>query len=269
MRFDVVTIFPGMFEAVFQHGVIGRAIEGGLIELHARDLRAHTHDRHHQVDDVPFGGGPGMVLKPEPVFEAVETIRPHNRGPVVLMEPWGRRLDQRLAAELASEPGLIIVCGRYEGIDDRVRSGLQAREVSIGDFVVSGGEIPAMMLIDAVARLVPGVVGDPESLAQDSFTGELAGCPQFTRPAEYRGMAVPEVLLSGDHARIREWRRRQASSRSAEHTETPTPAPPSEGGRPPSERQAWRSARSHPPAPAGEGNRHPDRTRPTKELKKT
>src|SRR5713226_3434972 len=164
MRFDVVTIFPGMFEAVFEHGVIGRAIEGGLIELHAHDLRAHTHDRHHQVDDVPFGGGPGMVLKPEPVFEAVETIRPHNRGPVVLMEPWGRRLDQRLAAELASEPGLIIVCGR---------------------------EIPAMMLIDAVARLVPGVVGDPESLAQDSFTGELAGCPQFTRPAEYRGMPVP------------------------------------------------------------------------------
>jgi tRNA (guanine37-N1)-methyltransferase len=217
MRFDVVTIFPAMFAPVFEQGVVGRAIERGLIELHAHDLRDHTRDRHRQVDDMPFGGGPGMVLKPEPAIEAVESIRPQNPGPVVLMEPWGERLDQRLAESLAAEPGLIIVCGRYEGIDDRVRTALGAREVSIGDYVLSGGEIPAMVLIDAVARLVPGVVGDPESLANDSFSREPSGWPQFTRPAEYRGMSVPEVLLSGDHARIRQWRRQQASQRHLSH----------------------------------------------------
>lgn len=217
MRFDVVTIFPGMFAPVFQRGVIGRAIEHGHIELHAHDLRDHTHDKHRQVDDVPFGGGPGMVIKPEPVIEAVETIRAGNAGPVILMEPWGEPLTQQLASDLASEPGLIIVCGRYEGIDDRVRTALNAREISIGDYIVSGGEIPAMVLIDAVARLVPGVVGDPESLTQDSFSSEPSGWPQFTRPAEYRGMVVPDVLLSGDHARVREWRRQQAAKRRVSH----------------------------------------------------
>jgi len=218
LRFDVVTIFPAMFAPVFDGGVVGRAIEKGLIELLAHDLRDHTHDRHRQVDDMPFGGGPGMVLKPEPVIEAVESIRPQNAGPVILMEPWGEPLDQRMAEQLALEPGLIIVCGRYEGIDDRVRAAFSAREVSIGDYVLSGGEIPAMVLVDAVARLVPGVVGDPESLAQDSFSIEPSGWPQFTRPAEYRGMSVPEVLLSGDHARIRQWRRQQASQRHGLHT---------------------------------------------------
>jgi len=162
---------------------------------------------------MPFGGGPGMVMKPEPVIEAVESIRAKNSGPVVLMEPWGEILDQKVAAELAQTAGLIIVCGRYEGIDDRVRTALRAREISIGDYVLSGGEIPAMVLIDAVARLVPGVVGDPGSLAQDSFSDELTGWPQFTRPAEYRGMTVPDVLLSGDHARIKQWRRQQAAQR--------------------------------------------------------
>jgi tRNA (guanine37-N1)-methyltransferase len=151
------------------------------------------------------------------VFEAVEAIRPQNAGPVVLMEPWGEPLDQRLATELSKEPGLIIVCGRYEGIDDRVRSGLATREVSIGDYVLSGGEIPAMVLIDAVARLVPGVVGDPESLTQDTFSTEPAGWPQYTRPAEFRGLGVPDVLLSGDHARIRQWRRQQAAARQGSH----------------------------------------------------
>jgi len=218
MRFDVVTIFPAMFGPVFEHGVVGRGIERGTVSVQTHDLRDYTHDRHRQVDDTPFGGGPGMVLKPEPVFEAVDAIRPHNAGPVVLMEPWGERLDQRLAAELAFEPGLIIVCGRYEGIDDRVRTGLASREISIGDYVLSGGEIPAMVLIDAVARLLPGVVGDPESLTQDSFSNELAGWPQFTRPADYRGLMVPDVLLSGDHARIKQWRRRQASERTSAHT---------------------------------------------------
>jgi tRNA (guanine37-N1)-methyltransferase len=213
LQFDVVTIFPAMFTPVFGQGVIGRAVERGALQLRAHDLRDYTHDRHRQVDDMPFGGGPGMVMKPEPVIEAVEAIRRRNPGPVILMEPWGERLDQSLAARLATEPGLIIVCGRYEGIDDRVRVALQAKEISIGDYVLSGGEIPAMVLIDAVARLVPGVVGDPGSLAQDSFSEEPAGWPQFTRPAEFRGMVVPEVLLSGDHARIRQWRRQQAAQR--------------------------------------------------------
>ena len=218
MRFDIVTIFPAMFGPVFSQGVIGRAIERGVIGFQAHDLRDFTHDRHRQVDDMPFGGGPGMVMKPEPVIEAVEAIRASNPGPVILMEPWGERLDQRLASELATEPGLIVVCGRYEGIDDRVRTALHAREISIGDFVVSGGEIPAMVLVDAVARLMPGVVGDPESLAQDTFgqtgfAGEMTGWPQYTRPAEYRGMKVPDVLLSGDHARIKQWRRQQAAQR--------------------------------------------------------
>ena len=213
MRFDVVSIFPEMFTPVFKHGVVGRGIDRDILQLYTHDLRAYTHDRHHQVDDSPLGGGPGMVLKPEPVYEAVEAIRRDNSGPVVLMEPWGRKLDQALANELAAQPALIIVCGRYEGIDDRVRSGLAGYEVSIGDFVLSGGEIPAMVLIDTVARLIPGVVGDPESLQQDTFSSDPAGWPQFTRPAEYRGMRVPDVLLSGDHARIREWRKQQGVTR--------------------------------------------------------
>jgi tRNA (guanine37-N1)-methyltransferase len=213
MRFDVVTIFPGMFASVFQQGVIGRAIERGVVQLQAHDLRDYTHDRHRQVDDMPFGGGPGMVMKPEPVVEAVEAIRRENGGPVILMEPWGEPLSQDVAKDLANNPGLIIVCGRYEGIDDRVRASLGAREISIGDYVVSGGEIPAMVVIDAVARLVPGVVGDPGSLAQDTFVDEMTGWPQFTRPAEFRGMTVPDVLLSGDHARIKQWRRQQAAQR--------------------------------------------------------
>ena len=218
MKFDVITIFPAMFAPVFQQGVIGRAVERGLVELRAHDLREHTHDRHRQVDDMPFGGGPGMVLKPEPVVEAVESVRRLNPGPVVLMEPWGERLDQRLAENLAREPGLIIVCGRYEGIDDRVRTVLGAREISIGDYVLTGGEIPAMVVIDAVARLLPGVVGDPESIVSDTFSNDPSGWPQYTRPAEYRGIAVPDVLLSGDHARIRQWRRQQAAARHVSHT---------------------------------------------------
>ena len=219
MRFDVVTIFPAMFHgSVFGHGVIGRAREREVIQLHTYDLRDYTHDRHRQVDDMPFGGGPGMVMKPEPVIEAVESIRSQNPGPVILMEPWGERLNQELAISLAMEPGLIIVCGRYEGIDDRVRTALDAREISVGDYVLSGGEIPAMVLIDAVARLVPGVVGDPGSLAQDTFADEASGWPQFTRPAEYRGMTVPDVLLSGDHARIKQWRRQQAAQRHVSHS---------------------------------------------------
>ena len=213
MRFDVISIFPEAFrpgsQPLLRQGVVGRAIQRGLVQLEAHDLRDHTHDRHRQVDDMPFGGGAGMVLKPEPVFEAVEVVRPLNGGPVVLLEPWGEQLTQGLAAALAREPGLIVVCGRYEGIDDRVREGLGAREISIGDYVVSGGELPALLLIEAVARLLPGVLGDEASLEQDTFSGD-GGYPQYTRPAEYRGMRVPEVLLSGNHSRIQDWRRHNA-----------------------------------------------------------
>jgi tRNA (guanine37-N1)-methyltransferase len=210
LRFDVVSIFPEVFEPVFRRGVVGRALQRGLLELHAHDLRDSTTDRHRQVDDEPFGGGAGMVMKPEPIFAAVEAIRPQNPGPVILMEPWGERLTQDLASELSREPGLILVCGRYEGIDDRVRQQLADREISVGDYVLSGGEIPAMVLIDVVARLLPGVLGDDASLGQDAFCGSAGGYPQYTRPAEFRGLGVPEVLLSGDHAAIERWRRDHA-----------------------------------------------------------
>ena len=221
LRLDVVSLFPEVFEPVFRAGVVGRAIARGLIELRAHDLREHTHDRHRQVDDVPYGGGPGMVLKPEPLFEAIEAIRTENPGPVILMEPWGEPFTQQVARELASEPGLVIVCGRYEGIDDRVRESLADREISIGDYVLSGGELPAMVLVDAVSRLVPGVLGDEESLAGDSFTADLLGHPQYTRPAEFRGLRVPEVLLSGNHREIEAWRQAQARRRTLARAGTP------------------------------------------------
>ena len=211
MRFDVLSIFPDVFEPVFRQGVIGRGIQRGVLSVHAHDLREHSSDRHRQVDDAPFGGGAGMVLMPEPIFAAVEAVRPENPGPVLLMEPWGEPLTQALAQELAAEPGLIIVCGRYEGVDDRVRQLIGDREISIGDYVLSGGELPAMVLIDAVGRLVPGVLGDEASLAQDAFAeGACGGYPQFTRPAQWRGLKVPEVLLSGNHAAIERWRRAHA-----------------------------------------------------------
>jgi tRNA (guanine37-N1)-methyltransferase len=213
LRFDLISIFPEVFEPVFRSGVVGRGIRSRLLSLYAHDLRAYAGDPR-QVDDAPFGGGPGMVMKPEPIFAAVEAVRNQNPGPVVLMEPWGEPLSQALARELAQEPGLVIVCGRYEGIDDRVRQSLADREISIGDYVLSGGEIPAMVLVDAVARLVPGVVGDEASLAQDAFASSAAtGYPQFTRPAEWRGLRVPEVLLSGDHAAIERWRQGKSRTR--------------------------------------------------------
>ena len=221
LRFDVVSLFPEVFDPVFRAGVVGRAIARGLVELHAHDLREHTHDRHRQVDDVPYGGGPGMVLKPEPLFEAIEAIRAENRGPVILMEPWGEPFTQQVARELAAEPGLVIVCGRYEGIDDRVRESLADREISIGDYVLSGGELPAMVVVDAVSRLLPGVLGDEESLAGDSFTADLLGHPQYTRPAEFRGLRVPEVLLSGNHREIEAWRQAQARRRTLARAGTP------------------------------------------------
>jgi len=226
MRFDVISIFPQVFEPFASVGVVGRAVKEGRVEIRAHDLRAFTHDAHRQVDDAPFGGGAGMVLKPEPVFEAVEAVRRENGGPVILFEPWGEPFTQGVARELAQAPGLILVCGRYEGIDDRVRAALADRELSVGDFVLSGGEIPALAVIDAVARLLPGVVGDPQSLEQDSFRhpqgheqAGLLGYPQYTRPAEFRGLNVPEVLLSGDHAAIARWRREQSERRTRHRSE--------------------------------------------------
>jgi tRNA (guanine37-N1)-methyltransferase len=207
VRIDVFTIFPTLVERPLSEGLLGKAIASGIIDLGVHDLRGWTGDRHRSVDDEAYGGGPGMVMKPEPVFAAVESLDP-DRGRVLLMSPAGRRLDQPLVRELATEPHLTFVCGRYEGIDERVVDSLPAEEISIGDFVVSGGELPAMVVIEAVSRLVPGVLGNEESHGRDSFSEPgLLDHPHYTRPADFRGMAVPSVLLSGDHGAIERWRR--------------------------------------------------------------
>lgn len=210
IRFDVLTIFPGMFVGPLDQSIMGRAQEAGLLTVQIHDLRDWAHDRHRTVDDAPFGGGPGMVMKPEPLFEAIEAIQPLAEPPatVVFMSPQGRRLDRALVDELASHPRLLLVCGRYEGVDERVLEHAVDLEVSIGDFVVSGGEIPAMVVIDAVARRIPGVLGSEGSLEEESFDEGLLEYPQYTRPAEFRGWPVPEILLSGHHAEIEKWRRR-------------------------------------------------------------
>jgi tRNA (guanine37-N1)-methyltransferase len=213
---DIISIFPEMFEAPLSASIVGLARERGLLELRTHDLRTWTHDKHRTTDDYPYGGGPGLVMKPEPIFEAVEAVQTLEDDPgfVVFLTPGGRRLDQELVLELAARERLIMVCGRYEGFDERVFA-LADLELSIGDFVVTGGEIPAMAVIDAVARHVPGVLGDEESAQDESFSDGLLEYPQYTRPAEYRGMQVPEVLLSGDHAKIRTWRRQQSITRTA------------------------------------------------------
>lgn len=211
MRFDIITIFPEMFEGPFAHSIIGRARDGGAIDIRVHDLRRFTHDKHHITDDYPYGGGAGMVMKVEPFAEAVESIKTENAGAkVALMSPRGRVLSDRLARELSLLPGLIVLCGRYEGVDERVRELYCDMEISIGDYVLTGGEIPAMTLVDAVARLVPGVVGAGESIAKESHVDCLLEHPHYTRPAEFRGHAVPDILLSGHHAKIEQWRRRQS-----------------------------------------------------------
>jgi tRNA (guanine37-N1)-methyltransferase len=215
MRIDVFTIFPAIVEGPLAGSLLGRAIESRIVDVRVHDLRAWATGPHRSVDDEPFGGGPGMVMMVEPVFAAVESLDP-DRGRVLLLSPSGRRLDQRLVRELAGAPHLTLVCGRYEGIDERVVEGLPAEEVSIGDYVLSGGELPALVVIEAVTRLVPGVIGREESHQQDSFVeaGQLDH-PHYTRPREFRGMAVPEVLVSGNHAAIDTWRR-EAARRKAE-----------------------------------------------------
>ena len=212
MKFDIVTIFPRMLEAPLADGVVARAVTAGLIDVKVHDLRDFTTDRHRVVDDVPYGGGPGMVMKPEPFFRAVDSIRRQRGEPgaVLLTSPQGRLLTQAGASRLAALSHLVVLCGRYEGIDERVRAHLATEEISIGDYVLSGGELAALVLIDVVARLVPGVVGDERSVEADSFTRGLLDYPHYTRPAEYAGWSVPEVLLSGHHAAIARWRARQA-----------------------------------------------------------
>jgi tRNA (guanine37-N1)-methyltransferase len=218
VRIDIVTIFPKMVRGPLEEGIVGRAIGSGLLDVRVHDLREHTSDRHRVVDDVPFGGGPGMVLKPEPLFRAVDAIRAEagEPGAVILTSPDGRRFGHRDAERLSRVPHVVILCGRYEGVDERVRLQLATEELSIGDYVVSGGELPALVIVDAVARFVPGVVGDEASVARDTFARGLLDFAQYTRPAEFRGMAVPPVLLSGHHAEIERWRRREALRRTLE-----------------------------------------------------
>ena len=214
----MVTIFPGIFDGPLRESLLGRAVEGGLVDVRLHDIRAFASDRHRQVDDEPYGGGPGMVMKPEPIVAAVEALAEGAGeglpGPrVILLSPAGRRLDQDVVRDLAREPWLVLVCGRYEGVDERVVEALRAEELSIGDYVLPGGEVPALVLLEAVTRLLPGVVGKEESLARDSFEDGILDHPHYTRPRDFRGLEVPEVLLSGNHADIERWRREAAEAK--------------------------------------------------------
>ena len=227
MRVDVFTIFPVILEAPLRESLLGKAMASGVIDIRVHDLRDWSSDPHRRVDDESFGGGPGMVMTPGPFFAAVESLDP-GRGRVLLLSPAGRRLDQALVRELATEPHLTLLCGRYEGVDERVVEGLPAEEVSIGDFVLSGGELPALVLIEAVTRLVPGVVGNEGSLERDSFSEpNLLDHPHYTRPREFRGMEVPEVLPSGNHADIERWRREAAAAKTVRNRPDLTPEKPS------------------------------------------
>ena len=231
MKFDVITIFPEFFRSVLEYGVLKRALSGGQASIRLHDLRDFTDDRHRSVDDRPFGGGPGMVFKPEPISKAVTALESETRNrrlPVILLSPQGRLFNQALARELACEERVALICGRYEGVDERIAEHVATQEISIGDFVLSGGELPAALIMESVVRLLPGVLGNEESACQESFTVEAArgaaqaqpqglplshgllDFPQYTRPAEYQGWRVPEVLLSGNHEEIRRWRRHRA-----------------------------------------------------------
>ena len=209
MRFDILTLFPDLFESYLQQSLLKKAIERGLVEVHRWNFRDWAADKHQSVDDKPYGGGPGMLLCCQPVVDCVEEVQSLSepQGRLVMLTPQGRRLDQTLVRELAQSPRLVLLCGRYEGFDERIRLGLEPLEVSVGDFITNGGEVPAMLIIDAVIRLVPGVLGDETSSKYESFSESgLLEYPQYTRPREYRGMQVPEVLVGGDHGRIAAWR---------------------------------------------------------------
>jgi tRNA (guanine37-N1)-methyltransferase len=230
MRFDVLTLFPELFSGYVSESILKLALQRGLVQVHLWDVRDWATGKHKQVDDRPFGGGPGMVMMPGPVFDCVEAVQAMTEpGELVMLTPAGERLTQRLVEELAAKKRLLLLCGRYEGFDERIRLGLKPREVSAGDFVCNGGEVPAMLVIDAVIRLIPGVLGDDQSAADESHSedGRLE-YPQYTRPREFRGMTVPDILLSGDHGAIAEWREQQSELRScgrraeSEQTETET-----------------------------------------------
>lgn len=212
MRIEILTLFPGMFEGVLEESMIKRAKNKGKVDIRVHNLRDWTDDKHRKVDDKPFGGGPGMVIKPQPLFDAVDGLRKKSSR-VILMTPQGKRLDQKIAKKLVRHKHLIIVCGHYEGVDERFREKRVTDEISLGDFVLTGGEIPAMALVDCIVRLVPGVVGDKDSLEFESFSSGLLEYPQYTRPADFRGLKVPRILLSGDHDKIDIWRKESAIKR--------------------------------------------------------
>ncbi len=212
MKIDVLTLFPAMFSGPLDVSIVQRARDLGILDLRVHNLRDYTHDRHRTVDDKPFGGGPGMVLKPEPIFEAVDALADQATR-TILFTPSGRLFNQRLAEELAENSHLLMLCGSYEGVDDRVREALVDDELSIGDYVLTNGGLPAMVVVDAVTRLLPGVLGDAESAKEESFSNGLLEYPHYTRPAEFRGMKVPEILMSGNHAQIAAWRMAQARKR--------------------------------------------------------
>ena len=222
MHIDILTLFPQMFDSPFSASILKRAIDRKLVSISLHNIRDHTHDKHHTVDDYAYGGGSGMMLKPEPIFETVESIKSgyanqeSSQLPVILLTPQGRCFSQEIAYELSQCGHLILICGRYEGVDERVREHLVTDEISIGDYVLSGGEIAAMVVVDAVVRLLPGVLGSEASAIDDSHATGLLEYPQYTRPAVYRGWSVPQVLLSGDHAQIAQWRREQAIQRTLE-----------------------------------------------------
>jgi len=216
LRFDIVSIFPGMFESPFADSIIQRAWEEGLLDLRVHDLRDYSLNKHRKVDDTPFGGGVGMVMNVEPIARVIAAIKkevPETR--TILLSPGGRPFDQEKAWELSRLPSLTLICGRYEGIDERVRLHFVDEEISIGDYVLTGGEIPAMVLVEAISRLVPGVLGDPESVVEESFTDGLLEYPQYTRPRDYQGFKVPEILISGDHKKIRDWQKAEAVKKTA------------------------------------------------------
>ena len=215
MKIDVLTLFPAMFAGPLDESIIKRARLKGLLDLTIHDLRSWTHDRHRTVDDRPFGGGPGMLLKPEPLFEAVESLQ-REKTRVILFSPAGRKFNQSMARELAQQEDLLLITGHYEGFDERVRETLVDEEISIGDYVLTNGALPAMVVVEAVTRLLPGALGDDTSSHDESFSDGLLEYPQYTRPAEFRGMKVPEILLSGNHAEIEKWRREQAKLRTIE-----------------------------------------------------
>ncbi|HEX6479513.1 MAG TPA: tRNA (guanosine(37)-N1)-methyltransferase TrmD, partial [Ktedonobacteraceae bacterium] len=214
MHFDIFTLFPDMFQGPFSESILKRAQERGLLSIALHNIRDATTDKHHVVDDYPYGGGAGMVMKPEPIFTAVEAV--HEGGPIILLTPQGRLFNQQIARELAQEPRVTLICGHYEGIDERVLEHLVTDELSIGDYVLTGGELAAMIVVDATSRLIPGVLGGDESTLEESHSENLLEYPHYTRPPEFRGWKVPDVLLSGNHAEIAKWRRKESLRRTRE-----------------------------------------------------